>query len=80
MKYGYARVSTDGSIDAQARQLMAAGAHQVFGKVARRERSCPAPRRATAIDQNHRTADLQTLKEAQRWPSARPAHRRRAKL
>jgi DNA invertase Pin-like site-specific DNA recombinase len=35
MKYGYARVSTDGqSIDAQVRQLRAAGARQVFREVA----------------------------------------------
>jgi DNA invertase Pin-like site-specific DNA recombinase len=35
MKYGYARVSTDGqSIDAQVRQLKAAGARQVFREVA----------------------------------------------
>jgi integrase/recombinase XerD len=35
MKYGYARVSTDGqSIDAQVRQLTAAGARQVFREVA----------------------------------------------
>jgi hypothetical protein len=35
--------------------------------------------RATALDPNHRTANLQTPKEAQRWPSARPAKQRRAK-
>jgi hypothetical protein len=35
MKYGYARVSTDGqSIDAQVRQLKVAGARQVFREVA----------------------------------------------
>jgi DNA invertase Pin-like site-specific DNA recombinase len=35
MKYGYARVSTDGqSIDAQVRELKAAGARQVFREVA----------------------------------------------
>src|SRR5580704_2496995 len=35
MKYGYARVSTDGqSIDAQVRQLKAAGARQAFREVA----------------------------------------------
>jgi Resolvase, N terminal domain len=35
MKYGYARVSSDGqSIDAQVRQLKAAGARQVFREVA----------------------------------------------
>ena len=35
MIYGYARVSTDGqSVDAQVRQLKAAGAHQVFREVA----------------------------------------------
>jgi DNA invertase Pin-like site-specific DNA recombinase len=35
MKYGYARVSTDGqSIDAQVRQLRAAGARQVFREMA----------------------------------------------
>ena len=35
MIYGYARVSTDGqSVDAQVRQLWAAGAHQVFREVA----------------------------------------------
>ena len=35
MIYGYARVSTDGqSIDAQVRQLRAAGARQVFREVA----------------------------------------------
>jgi hypothetical protein len=35
MKYGYARVSTDGqSVDAQVRQLKAAGARQVFREVA----------------------------------------------
>jgi DNA invertase Pin-like site-specific DNA recombinase len=35
LKYGYARVSTDGqSIDAQVRQLRAAGARQVFREVA----------------------------------------------
>ncbi len=35
MKYGYARVSTDGqSIDAQVHQLRAAGARQVFREVA----------------------------------------------
>jgi Resolvase, N terminal domain len=35
MKYGYARVSTDGqSIDAQVRQLRAAGARQVLREVA----------------------------------------------
>jgi DNA invertase Pin-like site-specific DNA recombinase len=35
MKYGYARVSTDGqSIDAQVRRLKAAGARQVFREVA----------------------------------------------
>src|SRR5271168_3410971 len=35
MKYGYARVSTDGqSVDAQVRQLRAAGARQVFREVA----------------------------------------------
>jgi len=36
MIYGYARVSTDGqSVDAQVRQLRAAGARQVFREVAR---------------------------------------------
>ena len=35
MIYGYARVSTDGqSVDAQVRQLRAAGAEQVFREVA----------------------------------------------
>jgi hypothetical protein len=35
MKYAYARVSTDGqSIDAQVRELKAAGARQVFREVA----------------------------------------------
>ena len=35
MIYGYARVSTDGqSVDAQVRQLRAAGARQVFREVA----------------------------------------------
>ena len=44
MKYGYARVSTDGqSIDAQVRQLRAAGARQVFREVARAARRPIAP-------------------------------------
>jgi DNA invertase Pin-like site-specific DNA recombinase len=35
MKYGYARVSTDGqSVDAQARQLTKAGCQKVFREVA----------------------------------------------
>jgi DNA invertase Pin-like site-specific DNA recombinase len=35
MKYGYARVSTDGqSVDAQVRQLKAAGCKTVFREVA----------------------------------------------
>jgi DNA invertase Pin-like site-specific DNA recombinase len=35
MRYGYARVSTDGqSVDAQVRQLRAAGARQVFHETA----------------------------------------------
>lgn len=35
MKYGYARVSTDGqSVDAQVRQLVKAGCKKVFGEVA----------------------------------------------
>ena len=35
MKYGYARVSTDGqSVDAQARQLTKAGCNTVFREVA----------------------------------------------
>jgi DNA invertase Pin-like site-specific DNA recombinase len=35
MKYGYARVSTDGeSLDAQVKQLRAAGAEKVFKETA----------------------------------------------
>jgi len=40
MKYGYARVSTDGqSVDAQVRQLRAAGAEKVFRETASGARS-----------------------------------------
>jgi hypothetical protein len=43
MNYGYARVSTDGqSLDAQVKQLRAAGAEKVFGKrQAARELTAP---------------------------------------
>jgi DNA invertase Pin-like site-specific DNA recombinase len=40
MKYGYARVSTDGqSVDAQVRQLTKAGCKKVFREVASGARS-----------------------------------------
>jgi DNA invertase Pin-like site-specific DNA recombinase len=40
MIYGYARVSTDGqSVDAQVKQLRAAGAEKVFRETARGARS-----------------------------------------
>jgi DNA invertase Pin-like site-specific DNA recombinase len=48
MKYGYARVSTDGqSIEAQVRQLTKAGCKKVFRETASgQDRSPPASRRA----------------------------------
>jgi len=51
MIYGYARVSTDGqSVDAQVKQLRAAGAEMVFGQTARGARADRAQLRR-AIDQ-----------------------------
>jgi DNA invertase Pin-like site-specific DNA recombinase len=51
MKYGYARVSTDGqSLDTQVRQLRAAGAEQVFREAASGARADRAQLRR-ALDQ-----------------------------
>jgi hypothetical protein len=49
LKYGYARISTDGqSIDAQVRELKAAGARQVFREVASGAKTDRALRRVLA--------------------------------
>ena len=51
MKYGYARISTDGqSVDAQVKQLRAAGAEKVFRETASGARSDRAQLRR-ALDQ-----------------------------
>jgi DNA invertase Pin-like site-specific DNA recombinase len=48
MKYGYARVSTDGqSVDAQVRQLTKAGCRKVFREVASGPGSTAQLRRVT---------------------------------
>ena len=53
MIYGYARVSTDGqSVDAQVKQLRAAGAEKVFRETAsgaKTDRAAAAPARSTSL-------------------------------
>jgi hypothetical protein len=45
MNYGYARVSTNGqSVDAQVKQLRAAGCEKVFRETASGARNGPTPR------------------------------------
>ena len=55
MIYGYARVSTDGqSVDAQVKQLRAAGAEKVFGR--RRAARAPTARSCAALSASLKAA------------------------
>ena len=59
MKYGYARVSTDGqSLDAQVKQLRAAGAEKVFRETASGARAESRIRPDISVFSFHQTAKL----------------------
>jgi len=78
MKYGYARASTDGqSVDAQVRQLRAAGAGQMFRETVSGARTDRAQlRRALghlAAGDVLMVTRLDRLARSSRSPTARPA-------